>query len=84
MLGRRLLIMLIGLMIISTWCLCIYEKGMENGEAETYLRRERGLWMRDRLVLHNNCRLQSSVVWVVTASTTVMRLRLMNAVRRVS
>ena len=77
------MILLIGLMIISNWCLCIYEKGMESGEAETYLRRERWLWAWDWLVLHNNCRLQSSVVWVVTPSTAVMRLRLMNAVRRV-
>ena len=82
MLWRRLWILLIGLMIISSWCLCIYEKGMENGEADTYLRRERGVWVWDWLVLHNNCRLQRSIVWVVT--TSVMRLRLMNEVRWVS
>jgi len=82
MLERRLLILLMWLMIIFNWCLCIYEKGMENGEAGTYLRRDRGLWVWDWLVLYNNRRLQRSVVWVVT--TSVVRLRLMNEVRWVS
>jgi len=57
MLERRLLILLMWLMIIFNWC----------------LRRDRGLWVWDWLVLYNNRRLQRSVVWVVT--TSVVRLR---------